>query len=92
MPTDAHCIQMVQSGIAEKLLKVLSSHNSGEGDIRLQHALLSALRNLSIARENKPVLISQVSSLSFECVVSERRFSLWGCRKIQLFVVGKEEW
>ncbi|XP_050717360.1 rap1 GTPase-GDP dissociation stimulator 1-like isoform X1 [Eriocheir sinensis] len=57
--SDAHCIQMVQSGIAEKLLKVLSSHNTGEGDIRLQHALLSALRNLCIARENKPVLISQ---------------------------------
>ncbi|XP_045135546.1 rap1 GTPase-GDP dissociation stimulator 1-like isoform X3 [Portunus trituberculatus] len=57
--SDAHCIQMVQSGIAEKLLKVLSSHNTGEGDIRLQHALLSALRNLSIAKENKPALISQ---------------------------------
>lgn len=57
--SDAHCIQMVESGIAEKLLKVLSSHNSGEGDIRLQHALLSALRNLSIAKENKPVLVTQ---------------------------------
>ncbi|KAG0729258.1 Rap1 GTPase-GDP dissociation stimulator 1 [Chionoecetes opilio] len=57
--SDAHCIQMVQNGIAEKLLKVLCSHNSGEGDIRLQHALLSALRNLSIAKENKPVLIAQ---------------------------------
>ncbi|KAK8747197.1 hypothetical protein OTU49_016673 [Cherax quadricarinatus] len=57
--SDAHCIQMVESGIAEKLLKVLSSHNSGEGDIRLQHALLSALRNLSIAKENKPVLVNQ---------------------------------
>ncbi|XP_068218046.1 rap1 GTPase-GDP dissociation stimulator 1 isoform X2 [Palaemon carinicauda] len=57
--SDAHCIQMVESGIAEKLLKVLSSHNSGEGDIRLQHALLSALRNLSIARQNKPELVKQ---------------------------------
>ncbi|KAK7086367.1 Rap1 GTPase-GDP dissociation stimulator 1 [Halocaridina rubra] len=57
--SDAHCIHMVQSGIAEKLLKVLSSHNNGEGDIRLQHALLSALRNLSIARQNKPDLVKQ---------------------------------
>ena len=64
LPSDAHCIQMVQSGIAEKLLKVLSSHNTGEGDIRLQHALLSALRNLSIAKENKPALISQVSTVT----------------------------
>ncbi|XP_027228646.1 rap1 GTPase-GDP dissociation stimulator 1 isoform X2 [Penaeus vannamei] len=57
--SDAHCIKMVESGIADKLLKVLSSHNSGEGDIRLQHAILSALRNLSIARQNKPVLVQQ---------------------------------
>lgn len=56
---------MVESGIAQKLLKVLSSHNSGEGDIRLQHALLSALRNLSIAKENKPVLVTQVSGRAF---------------------------
>lgn len=54
---------MVESGIADKLLKVLSSHNSGEGDIRLQHAILSALRNLSIARQNKPVLVQQVKSI-----------------------------
>lgn len=60
---DAHCIKMVESGIADKLLKVLSSHNSGEGDIRLQHAILSALRNLSIARQNKPVLVQQVKSV-----------------------------
>ncbi|XP_076034055.1 visceral mesodermal armadillo-repeats isoform X2 [Oratosquilla oratoria] len=57
--SDAHCIQMVQGGIAEKLLTLLSSHNTGDGDIRLQHALLAALRNLSIAKENKGTLISQ---------------------------------
>ncbi|KAK3876221.1 hypothetical protein Pcinc_018972 [Petrolisthes cinctipes] len=57
--SDAHCIQMVERGIAGQLLGVLAGHNSGEGDIRLQHALLSALRNLSIARQNKPVLVEQ---------------------------------
>lgn len=56
---DGHCIKMVSSGIAEKLLKVLSSHNTSDGDIRLQHALLSALRNLAIAKQNKPVLVQQ---------------------------------
>ena len=58
---DSHCIQMVKSGVSEKLIKLLSSHNTKDGDIRLQHALLSALRNLSIAKENKPLIIQQVS-------------------------------
>lgn len=60
MCSDDHCSNMVQTGIAEKLLQVLAKHNSAEGDIRQQHALLSALRNLSIAKQNKPLIIQQV--------------------------------
>ncbi|RXG68143.1 Rap1 GTPase-GDP dissociation stimulator 1-A [Armadillidium vulgare] len=56
---DSHCIKMVNQNIGQQLLQVLSGHNSQEGDIRLQHALLSALRNLSIAKENKPIIVKQ---------------------------------
>lgn len=36
---------------------ILSKYNTTAGDIRLQHALLSALRNLSIPSPNKSKLI-----------------------------------
>jgi hypothetical protein len=42
--TDKHCIHMVQKGVGKKLLRLVAKNNSASEDIRLQHALLSALR------------------------------------------------
>lgn len=56
--TDSHCIEMVQErGLAKDLLALLARHSSAEGDMKLQHALLSTLRNLVIPRANKAAVI-----------------------------------
>lgn len=46
--TDEHCQKLVEQGIVEKLLSVVRAQSTPEGDITLQHAVLSALRNLAI--------------------------------------------
>ncbi|PSN38110.1 hypothetical protein C0J52_00840 [Blattella germanica] len=55
--TDKHCIQMVEAGVSKKLLKLVEKNNTPSGDIRLQHALLSALRNLVIPSQNKSMVL-----------------------------------
>lgn len=35
---------MVKQGIGKKLLAILAKNNTEKGDMKLQHALLSALR------------------------------------------------
>ncbi|XP_033329911.1 visceral mesodermal armadillo-repeats [Megalopta genalis] len=55
--TDAHCKLMVAQGIHRSLLKLLQDNNTDAADIRFQHALLSALRNLVIPADNKPVIL-----------------------------------
>lgn len=56
--TDAHCRRMVEQGIHRKLLKLLQRNSSKSGDIRCQHALLSALRNLVIPVDNKSLILA----------------------------------
>ncbi|XP_055312071.1 GTPase-GDP dissociation stimulator vimar isoform X2 [Sitodiplosis mosellana] len=55
--TDSHCIAMVERNITNKLLAILSKNNGIDDEMKLQHALLSALRNLVIPKENKSVII-----------------------------------
>lgn len=55
--TDRHCIDLVERKIVTKLLEILAKNNSVEGDMRLQHALLSTLRNLVIPKVNKTAVI-----------------------------------
>ena len=55
---DMHCELMVTQGVHHKLLKLLSKNNSKSGDIRFQHDLLSALRNLVIPPKNKSIVLS----------------------------------
>lgn len=55
--TDAHCKLMVMQGVHCNLLKLLQKNNTDIADIRFQHALLSALRNLVIPVDNKPVIL-----------------------------------
>ncbi|XP_073989931.1 visceral mesodermal armadillo-repeats [Rhodnius prolixus] len=57
--TDNHCIQMVSQGVSKKLLSLLSQNNTADAKIRLQHALLSALRNLVIPAANKAIVLEQ---------------------------------
>lgn len=55
--TDLHCIKMVESGVHKDFLQLLKKHNGQEGDVRLQHALISALRNLAIPASNKAIIL-----------------------------------
>lgn len=52
---DGNCIHMVDTGIVQKLLELLDRHVE-EGNVTVQHAALSALRNLAIPGE---LLLSQ---------------------------------
>lgn len=56
--TDTHCKHMVEQGIHRKLLKLLQTNGDRSGDIRCQHALLSALRNLVIPADNKSLILA----------------------------------
>ncbi|XP_014476642.1 PREDICTED: rap1 GTPase-GDP dissociation stimulator 1 isoform X2 [Dinoponera quadriceps] len=56
--TDTHCKHIVEQGIHRKLLKLLRENGSKFDDIRCQHALLSALRNLVIPADNKPLILA----------------------------------
>jgi hypothetical protein len=55
--TDDHCIRMVQDNMHVKLIEVLAKNNGPDDDVRLQHALLSAIRNLVIPKQNKVAMI-----------------------------------
>lgn len=45
--SDGNCIHMVENGIVEKLMDLLDRHVE-DGNVTVQHAALSALRNLAI--------------------------------------------
>lgn len=55
--TDSHCISMVDTRVAHKLLAILARNNATSDDMRLQHALLSTLRNLVIPKPNKAAVV-----------------------------------
>lgn len=50
--SDGNCIHMVDTGIVQKLLELLDRHVE-EGNVTVQHAALSALRNLAIPGEQQ---------------------------------------
>ncbi|GAB6030924.1 hypothetical protein CHUAL_007752 [Chamberlinius hualienensis] len=54
---DENCIKMVAEGISGQLINVIRKHNGADGDIQLQHAILSAIRNLAIPSVNKRPLL-----------------------------------
>ncbi|XP_077291236.1 visceral mesodermal armadillo-repeats [Arctopsyche grandis] len=55
--TDTHCMHMMDTGVFVKLMSILLLHKSHEDDIRLQHVVLSSLRNLVIPQRNKSLAI-----------------------------------
>lgn len=54
---DGNCIHMVDTGIVQRLLELLDRHVE-EGNVTVQHAALSALRNLAIPVVNKSKMLS----------------------------------
>ncbi|XP_007239852.1 rap1 GTPase-GDP dissociation stimulator 1 isoform X3 [Astyanax mexicanus] len=54
---DGNCIHMVDTGIVQRLLELLDRHVE-EGNVTVQHAALSALRNLAIPVVNKAKMLS----------------------------------
>ncbi|KAL6038544.1 hypothetical protein STEG23_002537 [Scotinomys teguina] len=54
---DGNCIHMVDNGIVERLMDLLDRHVE-DGNVTVQHAALSALRNLAIPVVNKAKMLS----------------------------------
>ncbi|XP_068088312.1 rap1 GTPase-GDP dissociation stimulator 1 isoform X4 [Hyperolius riggenbachi] len=54
---DGNCIHMVDNGIVQKLIDLLDGHVE-DGNVTVQHAALSALRNLAIPVVNKAKMLS----------------------------------
>ncbi|XP_078532341.1 rap1 GTPase-GDP dissociation stimulator 1 isoform X3 [Lissotriton helveticus] len=54
---DGNCIHMVDNGIVQKLMNLLDRHVE-QGNVTVQHAALSALRNLAIPVINKAKMLS----------------------------------
>uniref|UniRef100_A0A8C1RKH0 Rap1 GTPase-GDP dissociation stimulator 1 n=1 Tax=Cyprinus carpio TaxID=7962 RepID=A0A8C1RKH0_CYPCA len=68
---DENCIHMVDTGIVQKLLELLDRHVE-EGNVTVQHAALSALRNLAIPVVNKSkMLLAGVSDVVLKFLKSE---------------------
>ncbi|KAG7212796.1 hypothetical protein KM043_013054 [Ampulex compressa] len=55
--SDLHCKHMVMQGVHKQLLTLLQKNYEKTDDIRFQHALLSALRNLVIPADNKQIVL-----------------------------------
>ncbi|XP_048362722.1 rap1 GTPase-GDP dissociation stimulator 1-like isoform X2 [Sphaerodactylus townsendi] len=55
---DSNCVQMVQLGVVHQLLDLLEQHVE-TGDVSVQHAALSALRNLAIPVANKIQMLDE---------------------------------
>lgn len=55
--TDSHCIDMVKSDILKKMINILRQNSGAHGNIKLQHALLSSLKNLIMPKPNKKLVI-----------------------------------
>ncbi|XP_077311032.1 rap1 GTPase-GDP dissociation stimulator 1-B-like isoform X2 [Lithobates pipiens] len=52
---DSNCVRMVQLGVVHQLLDLLEQHVEN-GDVAVQHAALSALRNLAIPADTARIL------------------------------------
>lgn len=71
---DGNCIHMVDNGIVQKLMDLLDRHVE-DGNVTVQHAALSALRNLAIPGMQFSVFSKLMSSSE------ERGVSVYGVVK-----------
>ncbi|KFV03369.1 Rap1 GTPase-GDP dissociation stimulator 1, partial [Pterocles gutturalis] len=58
LSSDGNCIRMIQLGVIHQLLDLLEKHVES-GDVSVQHAALSALRNLAIPVVNKVQMLEE---------------------------------
>ncbi|NXN72691.1 GDS1 protein, partial [Himantopus himantopus] len=58
LSSDGNCVRMVQLGVIHQLLDLLEKHVES-GDVSVQHAALSALRNLAIPVVNKVQMLEE---------------------------------
>ncbi|XP_016405586.1 rap1 GTPase-GDP dissociation stimulator 1 [Sinocyclocheilus rhinocerous] len=88
---DGNCIHMVDTGIVQKLLELLDRHVE-EGNVTVQHAALSALRNLAIPVVNKSkMLLAGVSDVVLKFLKSEMppvQFKLLGTLRMLIDTQG----
>ncbi|NXK27378.1 GDS1 protein, partial [Arenaria interpres] len=56
--SDGNCVRMVQVGLIHQLLDLLEKHVES-GDVSVQHAALSALRNLAVPVVNKVQMLEE---------------------------------
>ncbi|NXI41186.1 GDS1 protein, partial [Galbula dea] len=58
LSSDGNCVRMVQLGVIHQLLDLLEKHVES-GDVSVQHAALSALRNLAIPVVNRVQMLEE---------------------------------
>ncbi|MGH0154501.1 UNVERIFIED_CONTAM: hypothetical protein FKN15_029396, partial [Acipenser sinensis] len=91
---DGNCIHMVDTGIVQKLLDLLDRHVE-DGNVTVQHAALSALRNLAIPVVNKAKMLSAgVSEEVLKFLKSEMppvQFKLLGTLRMLIDAQGMAE-
>uniref|UniRef100_A0A3B5KJB9 Uncharacterized protein n=1 Tax=Xiphophorus couchianus TaxID=32473 RepID=A0A3B5KJB9_9TELE len=89
---DGNCIHMVDTGIVQKLLELLERHVE-EGNVTVQHAALSALRNLAIPVVNKSkMLCAGVADVVLKFLQSEMppvQFKLLGTLRMLIDTQGR---
>lgn len=58
---ESHCIEMANDGISQKLINILKKYNTSTSleDVKVQHALLSTLKNLVIPHKNKAKILEE---------------------------------
>uniref|UniRef100_A0A8C5EJV9 Rap1 GTPase-GDP dissociation stimulator 1 n=1 Tax=Gouania willdenowi TaxID=441366 RepID=A0A8C5EJV9_GOUWI len=89
---DGNCIHMVDTGIVQRLLELLNRHVE-EGNVTVQHAALSALRNLAIPVGNKSKMLSAgVADVVLKFLQSEMppvQFKLLGTLRMLIDTQGE---
>lgn len=63
---DSNCVKMLELGVVPYILDLLEQHVT-EGDVSVQHAGLSALRNLAIPGVTFVFFSVQFNIIIFEC-------------------------
>lgn len=92
---DIHCHQMVNAGISKKLLTILSKYNNSENidNMKIQHALLSTLKNLAIPAQNKTKILQEgIIDVIYPMITNEQSlvvFKLVGT--FRMVIDGQEE-
>ncbi|XP_076831481.1 rap1 GTPase-GDP dissociation stimulator 1-B isoform X2 [Brachyhypopomus gauderio] len=89
---DSNCTKMMELGVVPRLLDLLE-HHVDEGDVSVQHAALSALRNLAIPASNKVRMLEDGVSMRIRTLLRSDmppvQFKLLGT--LRMIVDGQEE-